>query len=57
MIFHGREDQVIPLATSLRLFELIPDAQLHLFGGCGHWTQIEHAEVFNRLLRDFLLGD
>jgi 2-hydroxymuconate-semialdehyde hydrolase len=57
MIFHGREDQVIPLATSLRLFELIPDAQLHLFGGCGHWTQIEHAEAFNRLLRDFLLGD
>ena len=56
LIFHGREDRVIPLATSLRLFELIPDAQLHVFGNCGHWTQIEHAEEFNRLLRDFLLG-
>ena len=56
LIFHGREDRVIPLATSLRLFELIPDAQLHGFGNCGHWTQIEHAEEFNRLLRDFLLG-
>jgi pimeloyl-ACP methyl ester carboxylesterase len=55
MIFHGREDRVIPLSTSLRLFELIPDAQLHLFGQCGHWTQIEHAEEFNRILRDFLL--
>ena len=55
MIFHGREDRVIPLATSLRLLELIPDAQLHVFGNCGHWTQIEHAEEFNRLLRDFLL--
>lgn len=55
LIFHGREDRVIPLATSLRLFELIPHAQLHLFGGCGHWTQIEHAEEFNRLLRDFLM--
>lgn len=55
IIFHGREDRVIPLATSLRLFELIPDAQLHVFGNCGHWTQIEHAEAFNRLLRDFLL--
>ena len=56
IIFHGREDRVIPLATSLRLFQLIPDAQLHVFGNCGHWTQIEHAEEFNRLLRDFLLG-
>lgn len=57
MIFHGREDRVIPLATSLRLFELIPQSQLHLFGECGHWTQIEHANEFNRLLRDFLLDD
>jgi pimeloyl-ACP methyl ester carboxylesterase len=57
LIFHGREDRVIPLATSLRLFELIPDAQLHIFGNCGHWTQIEHAGEFNRLLRDFLLDD
>ena len=55
IIFHGREDRVIPLATSLRLFELIPDAQLHVFGNCGHWTQIEHSEDFNRLLGDFLL--
>lgn len=57
LIFHGREDRVIPLATSLRLFELIPRAQLHLFGECGHWTQIEHPEEFNRLLCDFLLDD
>ena len=56
IIFHGREDRVIPLATSLRLFELIPDAQLHVFGNCGHWTQIEHSEDFNRLLSDFLLA-
>jgi 2-hydroxymuconate-semialdehyde hydrolase len=57
LIFHGREDRVIPLATSLRLFELIRDAQLHVFGNCGHWTQIERAAEFNRLLRDFLLDD
>ena len=55
LIFHGREDSVIPLATSMRLLELIPNARLHVFGNCGHWTQIEHAEEFNRLLRDFLL--
>jgi 2-hydroxymuconate-semialdehyde hydrolase len=54
LIVHGREDAVIPVSTSMRLFELIPDARLHLFGGCGHWTQIEKAAEFNVLVADFL---
>lgn len=54
LIVHGREDQVIPPDTSRKLFELIPDAQLHMFGRCGHWTQIEHAEAFNNLASSFL---
>lgn len=54
LLFHGREDRVIPLTTSLNLFHLIDRAQLHVFGQCGHWTQIEHADDFNRLLADFL---
>lgn len=54
LILHGREDKVIPLKTSLRLAELIDRAQLHVFGRCGHWTQIEHADRFARLVNDFL---
>ncbi|MGW7410441.1 alpha/beta fold hydrolase [Streptomyces sp. NPDC054833] len=54
LIVHGREDKVIPLANSLRLLELIPSAQLHVFGRCGHWTQIEWADAFNELVGDFL---
>ncbi|MFF4546559.1 alpha/beta fold hydrolase [Streptomyces sp. NPDC001435] len=54
LIVHGREDKVIPLANSLRLLELIPSAQLHVFGRCGHWTQIEWADTFNELVGDFL---
>lgn len=57
LILHGREDKVIPPANALRLFDLIPDAQVHMFGRCGHWTQIEHAGRFNRLLLDFLGED
>jgi 2-hydroxymuconate-semialdehyde hydrolase len=53
LIIHGREDRIIPLASSQRMFELIPRAQLHVFGRCGHWTQIEHARRFNALLMDF----
>ncbi|WP_198652263.1 alpha/beta fold hydrolase [Nocardioides allogilvus] len=54
LVVHGRDDRVIPLNNSLRLLELIDQAQLHVFGRCGHWVQIEHAERFNRLVVDFL---
>lgn len=57
MIVHGREDKVIPLSSSYKLFDLIPRAQLHMFGECGHWTQIEHADRFNRLVCDFFGED
>lgn len=54
LVVHGREDRVIPPTCSQRLFGLIPRAELHMFGRCGHWTQIEHADRFNRLVADFL---
>ncbi|MDP9916671.1 2-hydroxymuconate-semialdehyde hydrolase [Variovorax boronicumulans] len=54
LLIHGREDQVIPLATSLTLSQWIPRSQLHVFGRCGHWTQIEHSVRFARLVGDFL---
>lgn len=53
LIIHGREDKVVRPSASQRLFELLPNAQLHMFGKCGHWTQIEHRERFNRLVADF----
>lgn len=53
LIVHGREDRVVPVATALRFLELIPDAQLHVFGQCGHWTQIEKMDEFNRLVVGF----
>ena len=54
LLFHGREDRVIPLATSLTLLNTLENVQLHVFGHCGHWTQTEYAGAFNRLARDFL---
>jgi 2-hydroxymuconate-semialdehyde hydrolase len=53
LIIHGREDRVIPLETSLKLLSLIPNSQLHVFGKCGHWTQIERTEDFANLLLSF----
>jgi len=54
LIVHGREDRVIPLQNSLTLAQWIPNSQLHVYGHCGHWTQIEHAARFARLVGDFL---
>lgn len=54
LIVHGRDDRVIPLSSSLTLLDRIPDAQLHVFGQCGHWTQIEYADQFAALVRGFL---
>lgn len=53
LVIHGREDKIIPLQTSLTLADWIPRSQLHVFGRCGHWTQIEHAARFARLVGDF----
>jgi 2-hydroxy-6-oxo-octa-2,4-dienoate hydrolase len=56
LIVHGRDDRVIPLDNAYRLHALIDASDLHVFGRCGHWTQIERSDAFNRLLIDFLAG-
>lgn len=57
LIIHGREDQVIPLDNAYRLLGLIERSELHVFGRCGHWSQIEWAADFNALLVRFLGRD
>lgn len=54
LIVHGRDDRVIPVDNAFALLRLIDDARLHVYGRCGHWTQIEYADDFARLVRDFL---
>jgi pimeloyl-ACP methyl ester carboxylesterase len=54
LIVHGREDEVIPVQSSFDLFKLIDNADLHVFGNCGHWSQIERSADFNKLVADFI---
>ena len=56
LIVHGREDQVIPVQTSLRLMELIDNADLSVFSHCGHWSMIERTQDFNRSVNEFFSG-
>jgi 2-hydroxymuconate-semialdehyde hydrolase len=53
LLVHGRDDRIVPLETSLHLLKHLPKVQLHVFGQCSHWTQIEYAKSFNQLLAQF----
>lgn len=56
LLIHGKEDIVIPYKeTSLKLLELIPNSELHVFSKCGHWTQIEKTDEFCQLCENFFL--
>jgi 4,5:9,10-diseco-3-hydroxy-5,9,17-trioxoandrosta-1(10),2-diene-4-oate hydrolase len=54
LLIWGREDRVNPLDGALVALKLISRAQLHVFGRCGHWAQLECFAQFNRLVLDFL---
>jgi pimeloyl-ACP methyl ester carboxylesterase len=57
LVLHGKEDQVIPLANSYKLIELLDNSDLGVFSHCGHWSMIERTVDFNRMVRDFFRGD
>jgi 2-hydroxymuconate-semialdehyde hydrolase len=54
LIIHGRDDVIVPLDCSLRFHQLIANSELHVFGGCGHWTQIEKRDRFMEVVVPFL---
>lgn len=56
LIIHGREDVIVPVDRSIRFNQVIPNSELHVFGGCGHWTQIERRDRFVELVIPFLKG-
>ncbi len=56
LMVHGRDDVIVPLEQSIRFNQLIPNSELHVFGKCGHWTQIEKRDRFVELVMPFLKG-
>jgi len=53
LIIHGRDDIVVDPMISWHLHQHLANSQLHYFGNCGHWTQIEHAARFQQLVLNF----
>jgi len=57
LLIHGFDDRVIPVASSLRLMERLPNADAYLIGRCGHWVQIEQTQTFVGAVEAFLTAD
>lgn len=56
LVLHGREDRVIPVEMGLKLGRAMPNAELHMFGQCGHWVQAERFDGFIALARRHLVA-
>jgi 2-hydroxymuconate-semialdehyde hydrolase len=54
LIVHGREDKIVPVDVAYRFGALLPHSEVHVFGECGHWTQIEKKERFLEVVIPFL---
>ena len=56
LIVWGREDRIMPVSHAHRAARVLPRSMVHVFPRCGHWPQMERAEIFNPLVRQFLSG-
>lgn len=50
LIFHGRQDRVVPLDTSLYLLRHLQRAELVVLDRCGHWAQLERWDLMRPLM-------
>lgn len=54
LLVWGRDDRMLPLDGALYMLSRMANARLHVFSRCGHWSQHEHRDEFNRLVVDFV---
>jgi len=57
LVLWGRDDKVNRPSGGPLLQRLMPNAELIMTSHTGHWMQWERAELFNRLVADFLSPD
>ena len=56
LLVHGRQDPAIPAAHCAEVAEGFARATVRWLDACGHFPHIEHAQVVNGWLADFLVG-
>lgn len=56
LFVHGERDEFVPVEWAVRATTLTPDADIHIFSDCGHWTPRERPEAFVDVVEPFLLS-
>ena len=54
LLIWGKEDKVTPAFVGEEFNELIANSRLHLVESCGHAPMMEHPDIFNTFLGNFL---
>lgn len=54
LLVWGNQDTITPPFVGEKFKELIPHAKLFFIDKCGHAPMMEHPDVFNKMLEDFL---
>lgn len=54
LLLWGRDDRTITLEGAQIMLKQIPDVQMHVFGNCGHWVQVERKAEFESQVLKFL---
>jgi len=57
LLLHGTRDLVVPAARSREAAKRIPQAELRLIRGCGHWLPREATDAFVASVEGFAGGD
>ena len=52
--FWGINEKMMPETGILKLAKGMPNLRMVTVPQCGHWVMVEHRELFNRLVLDFL---
>ncbi len=52
--FWGVDDHFNPASGAAKILAQAPAARFIMLNRCGHWVQVEHADLFNRSCIDFL---
>jgi pimeloyl-ACP methyl ester carboxylesterase len=54
LIVWGADDRVIPVRHGQRAAQVLPNARIEVFKECGHMPQVEMADRFVEVLRDWM---
>lgn len=54
LVFHGKDDLVVPVANGYKFLELLDNSTGYLMPQCRHWAMLEYPDLFASVVLDFL---